>query len=190
MQLSSEDIKTAIRTGNDDEVLDFLYKDTLPVVRNYVMVNSGTMEEADDLFQDAVLYLYNMVYDNKIPDIKNIGGFIFRAAKNSWINKAKKNRRKIPLENTYELVDYGVDSLSIIIDEEKQDALNSLFDKIGEVCKQVMTMQVYQRLSMEEIAMKMNLGNANAAKAQNYRCKKKLAELVTQEPHILALLKP
>lgn len=187
--MSSEDISKAIQSGNDDVVLKYLYSDTLPRVRNHIVKNSGSIEEAEDIFQDAVLNIYQMVYNNKIPHIANIGGFVFQSAKNAWINRAKRESRKTELSDNHEFIDYSEDSLSTIIDSEKHNALASVFEQVGKVCQELMTLAIYQKLSMEEIARKMGLSNANAAKSQNYRCKQRLAELVEQQPALKALLK-
>ncbi len=189
MLISSDDIRNAIRSGNDDDVLEVLYQNTLPKVRSYVQNNRGTKEEAEDIFQDAVLNVYQMVYNNNIESVSNIGGFIFQSCKNAWINKAKRDSRKAPLDDKYEYTQYDDDSLEVIIDEEKQTALNQLFEKIGQTCKELMTMAVYQKLSMEEIAKKMGLTNADAAKSQNYRCKKKMADLIEKQPMLKTLFR-
>ena len=50
-----------IKKGDNDKALKYLYKDPLRKVRTYILSNSGSMEDADDVFQDAIVVLFHYV---------------------------------------------------------------------------------------------------------------------------------
>lgn len=185
---SDETIVQAILKGNDSNVLSFLYQSVLPKVRNHILRNKGTIEEANDIFQDAVLILYNRVLEGKFENTPNVRGFIIHASKNLWINRVKRLNKFDSHEINNE--DFVEDKTVIddIITSEQATAIRTLFNMVGEKCKQLLTYSIYLNMSMEEIASKLELPNANAAKTQNYRCKQKLADLVEKHKDLKANL--
>ena len=189
MLFKKPDIKQLIVQGKDKEVLNLLYKTVLPKIRNHVIQNQGTREEADDVFQDSVLYFYKKYKDGTLNNLENIEGYIYLSCKNLWINKVKKDSRNIKLENGQDFESYENDSLSVLINEEKVYAFKKLFEIVGEKCKQMLLYTIYDKLSMEEIAVKMNISSANAAKTQHYRCKQRLIELVENDQFLKTTLK-
>jgi len=57
---SDKAILEAIRNG-EDGVLMHLYKQVLPKIKNYILKNNGSEDDAKDIFQDAVVIFYNML---------------------------------------------------------------------------------------------------------------------------------
>src|SRR6187402_1717294 len=93
---SDSQILAAIAKG-DDSILEHLYRQVLPKVKNYVQRNSGTVDDARDVFQDAVIIFYKHVKLGKFNAEHDIAGFIFSISRNLWINAAKKKNRVIAL---------------------------------------------------------------------------------------------
>lgn len=187
--MKRDDIIHAIHKGEDRKLLDFLYKKIYPKVRRYVTGNSGNEPDSEDVFQEAILVLYKQVADDKYNNILDFEGFLMGVSKNIWINKARKMSRFEDREFNDELVGKETfDPLIKLIMEEKWTAFDKLFNQLGEKCRELLTYSVYEKLSMEEIAVKMNFTNANTAKTNNYRCKQKLTELVMENQELANLL--
>src|SRR6478609_5128149 len=95
-----QEIIDAIRTGNNSFVLNHLYKIALPKIIRLVVQNNGDEEEAKDVFQDAVIALFNTVKLNKYDERKEIDGFLYFVARNLWINRIKKKNRQQDIMDT------------------------------------------------------------------------------------------
>src|SRR5438105_811215 len=88
------EILEAIRKGKDKEVVKSLYDNVLPNVERFVCSNSGSQEDAFDVFQDALLIFYKQVIAGNYDHTKyKIAGFVYTISKNMWINHAKKQGR-------------------------------------------------------------------------------------------------
>jgi RNA polymerase sigma factor (sigma-70 family) len=189
LQKKNNQILEAIRLNNNDLVLNQLYKELLPSIKKLILKNGGSDEEAKDIFQDAVLILYNQVKLNRFDESKEIGAFVYSVARNLWINRAKKLNRQSSLTEAHLDSQAYVSPLSDLITSEKETAIATLMNGVGEECKQLLKYSTYEKLSMKEIAEKMNLSSDGVARTYNYRCKQKLAELIKKNPSLIALFK-
>ncbi len=184
-----KDIIKAIKTGNNELVLNQLYKEILPRIKKMILKNSGTEEDAKDIFQDTVLIFYNQVKLNKFDESKEIGGFMYSVARNLWINKAKTSNRFIQIATEESLKDSEKNALEDMISQEKIQAIETMMNQVGEECKTLLKYSIYDKLSMKEIAQKMGYTSEGVAKTYNYRCKQKLVNLVKDNPFIISIFK-
>jgi RNA polymerase sigma factor (sigma-70 family) len=184
-----KDIIKAIKTGNNELVLNHLYKEILPRIRKMILKNSGTDEDAKDIFQDTVLIFYNQVKLNKFDESKDVGGFMYSVARNLWINRAKIKNRFVQLESNESSHGSEGNVLNDLISQEKTLAIEEVMNQIGEECKKLLKLSIYDKLSMKEIAEKMGYTSDGVAKTYNYRCKQKLISLVKDNPYIISLFK-
>ncbi|MFL5728639.1 MAG: RNA polymerase sigma factor [Cytophagaceae bacterium] len=183
---TDQDIINAIRQGQDQKVLSFLYSDVLPKVKGFILKNQGSVDEAKDIFQDAVIRFYDAVKEEKFEGNSSIATYIFAISKNLWINTVKKKNKHIS-DDQLELTDSSVNLLEDIISQEKIDAVNSLLKKLGENCEKLLKYSIYDNLSMKEICEKMDYSSEDVAKTYNYRCKQKLIQLAADNAHIMNL---
>jgi RNA polymerase sigma factor (sigma-70 family) len=173
---SDSHIIESLLSGNDDRVISSLYQDVFPSVKNYIVSNSGDEEEAYDLFQDAMVLLYNQVRKGEFSEKYKIRGFLYTVSRNLWINRTKRLNRNTSLEslNNIEIVEDNV--FDNIVSKEKRELVLKVFELLDEKCKEILKCSVFLKMTMEDIMLKMGFSSVNAAKTQNYRCKKMLSE--------------
>jgi RNA polymerase sigma factor (sigma-70 family) len=190
MKLTYRELNEAISSGDDSKVLSYLYANLLPKVRNHIIRNNGSKDEANDIFQDAVIILYRNAVEGKLENVMNISGFLFQIAKNLWINRAKQSGRIGSITDRESEIASSDDSVvENMLSEEKRSALAELFALVGEKCLKLMELHLYEKKSMEEIGQLLNIGGPNAVKAQHYRCKQKLIELMDERQDLKQILK-
>ena len=175
-----------IGEGNEDRVLSFLYKEILPVIRKYIVNNQGSIDEANDIFQDAVVRFYHSVKQGNFKGNCSIKTFLFGISKNLWINYLQK-KGKSTREFEWTNLEDKIDLEGELISNEKSKAVNDLLSVLGDRCEQLLKFSVYDNLSMKEIAIKMGFANENVAKTNNYRCKQKLMLLITENNQLKQL---
>jgi len=187
---SDKQIIEAIRLGNNRDALKSLYLSVLPNVERHICKNSGSKEEAFDIFQDAVMVFYKHVQQNTFDEARyKIGGFLFTVSKNLWINYVNKKAlgNKWTKQQKYETeTDLNIEEN--IISEERKSLLDKLFQRLGDECTKILTFSIYQDLSAKEIADKIG-SNENAVRVNAYRCRKKLREMVYENASLLKSLK-
>ena len=89
MAYKDKDIIQSIRKGENTRILKHLYAKILPKICRYIRKNSGTEDDAFDIFQDGVVIFYRHVMSGNYRDDYDISGFLYTVCRNLWINKVK-----------------------------------------------------------------------------------------------------
>ncbi len=183
-------IVDSIEKGDNSSALKHLYGEPLKKVRNYILKNNGSRDDANDVFQDAVIALFNLIKKGKYDRSKDLNGFLYVVAKNLWVDKIRKDKKReiTDFSESYDHTDYS-DHLKSMMSQEKLTAFQTLFNMQTPRCKALLHYSIYEKLSMKEISDKMGMSNENVAKATNYRCKQALAKLIEENKGLTSSLK-
>jgi RNA polymerase sigma factor (sigma-70 family) len=180
-----------ILNESGNKALTYLYDNTLSKVRKYVMKNSGLRDEADDIFQDAVIVFFQKVKENKYDPQMNLEAFVYTVARNLWIDKARRDKRMLRYENVGQFEyksDYS-DQLNVLIEKEKTSAMRKVFEMLDEKCQKILHYYLFEKKSMKEISQLMGYSSDDVAKTNHYRCKGYLSKLVQNDKQLVNLLK-
>lgn len=172
-----------VKKGESDNALLYLYKTIQPKVTRWILQNNGSIEEAQDIFQDSVIVFYKYIVENKFKESESIEGFIYSVAKNKWINRAKQQQKITSLSG-----DYSSTHEEFQEKEANTKNIEALLEQLGEVCKELLTYSIFYKMTMDDIALRMNYSNANAVKTKNYKCKQRLVKLVKDKESLRSLL--
>ena len=175
-KISDINIINGVR-DQDDKILNWLYDNYFQSVRNHVLNNSGSDDDVSDVFQDAIIVLYNQITEDKLRLTSDLKGYFFGIARNVWNSQLRKKQKTIELE--FDLPD----------EEETEDqsdpTLERIISRVFQLLKpdQQMVLNLFSDgLSYEEIAEKLNLKNEVYARRKKYLCKEALLELVKEDP--------
>ncbi|MEM9981431.1 MAG: sigma-70 family RNA polymerase sigma factor, partial [Bacteroidota bacterium] len=133
--------------------------------------NSGTEEEAKDVFQDALIVFWQKARKNDFQLTSKISTYLYSVCLNLW---RKELERKSRLSNEEK---DGVTEITWE-KEEKFRLIHQCLGKLGETCRKVLYYYYFDGLSMQDIAEKLGFANADTAKTKKYKCKKELDEIV------------
>lgn len=165
--MSDSIIINQIRSGDHSKAFYRLYKG-FSAVRKYVVQNSGTTDDAKDIFQDALIVLNEKV---KQPDFElsaNLTTYLFAIAKNKWLCELRKRNRPLP-----EIQEEHLNEEQ----EEKFLLAEKALLKIGEKCQEILISFYVAKKTMEEIAKKFGFSGERSAKNQKYKCLEKAREI-------------
>lgn len=181
--MREEQIPELIRQGKDREVISLLYKKVLPLVKRFVVKHSGRKEDANDVFQDALMVFYKQVIKGTFDPKYKVYGYLYRLSINYWINKIKKDSRMQLVDEmgSFEKEEMS-DQREELVAGGDENLLHSLFSAIGEKCIELLNYTIYSQLLMEDIMVRMNFPSVSAVKMQQQRCKKKLIEEIEKNP--------
>ncbi|MGQ9620399.1 MAG: RNA polymerase sigma factor [Bacteroidales bacterium] len=73
-KLSDNDIIEGIRR-QDEKVLNYLYDNYFKLVKNHVIKNKGNSDDVYDVFQDAIVLLYQKICENNFELTSELKGF-------------------------------------------------------------------------------------------------------------------
>ncbi|PIB33979.1 RNA polymerase subunit sigma [Reichenbachiella sp. 5M10] len=151
----------------DEAALDYLYKKYYKMMTRIVLNNSGTEDEAKDVFQDALLVFWQKAISGSLVLTSKISTYIYSICLNLWrkeLDRKSRNSGEMVEESTFQ--DY--EKL------EKARIVNDCINQLGETCRKILTYHYFDGLSMQDIAEKLDFANTDTAKTKKYKCKKKL----------------
>ncbi len=171
--MKNEKIIELLTSGKQEKAFSYLYN-SFPKVRKHIVTNSGTKEDALDIFQEGLIILYRKV---NIQNIENPEAFLIKSCHFLWNNQIRKNKNK--LATTSETIDLeAIDDLTEIIEKEnKLKQLEHIVLSLGEKCKSIFELFYYQTLDMKSIAIKLGYKNVQTAKVQKYKCMERARNL-------------
>lgn len=162
-----------VRKGESKAFREF-YVAYFGMVRYMIVNNSGTEDEAKDVFQEAMVLLYEKANDENFVLSSSLKTWIYAVCRNKWLKqleKKKKNSRFTDFEHFDAVEEMEEESNSV------HEVLRTSMSRLGVGCRKILLLFYYFKKSMDEIATELNYTNADNAKAQKYKCIQKLKTL-------------
>lgn len=170
---------------NDFEVLQQIYKESLPGVQRYVTKNSGTPDDARDVFQDAIVIIFKKVSKQELVLTTRFNVYLFSICRRLWLKQLKKKwNKEVPFESKREF-GFEDDFAETMLKSRKWELFNKYFQKLSEECQQALKL-LFNGESSKEIAQKMGYSE-DYAKRKKYKCKIQLTDMVRNDPEYRAL---
>jgi RNA polymerase sigma factor (sigma-70 family) len=155
----------------DEKALEFLYKKYYRMMTKMVINNSGTEEEARDIYQDALIVFWQKAVSGKLVMTSKMSTYVYSICQNLWRKELDRKKR---LSNEEKDVSITTDSDV----EERNRIIGECLDKLDETCRKILMYYYFEEMSMQDIADKLGFANTDTTKTKKYKCKKKLDELV------------
>lgn len=169
---------------NNAEVLKQLYTSNYHKIEALVIKNSGTVDHAKDIYQDAFIIVWKHVKnDSFVPKNETaLQGYLYQIARNKWMDVLRSSRFKKTklIKHELALLDKNIDHHEEDEDaffKEKLNQTMEAFKNLGTPCKQLLTAFYFEKASLRDIADKLEI-EENTARTKKYRCMEKLRELV------------
>lgn len=180
MTLNNNQYLKAIEVG-DHKGLEQIYREFAPAVLKLVTSNGGSKEDARDVFQSALIVVYQRMKEDKLTLSGSFGGLLYGISRNIWGNRLQKKSFKevsIPEEAKYTLEETWQDEIE---EEEKRKLLRDKMKQLGVQCRQLLEL-FFANISMEEIRQHLGFGSVSYAMKRKFICKEKLVNLIKEDP--------
>ncbi len=155
----------------DEKALEYLYQKYYRMMTKMVITNSGTEDEARDVYQDALIVFWQKATSGNLVLTSKMSTYIYSICQNLW-RKELDRKKRLSNEEKDAAVSLDMDT------SEREKILAKCIDQLGETCKKVLMFYYFEEMSMQDIAEKLGFANTDTAKTKKYKCKKKLDELV------------
>ncbi len=163
---------------NDRVVIEAIYRDNYSMVQAFVLNNSGNGDEARDIFQEAMIVLFEKAVSGTFELNCQLKTYLYSVCRRLWLKRLQQLQRYGNLiENVEETV--SVDEDLELHEKHNTDfiLMETAMSKIGEPCKSLLDAYYIQRKNMQEIAADFGYTNADNAKTQKYKCLLRLKKL-------------
>jgi RNA polymerase sigma factor (sigma-70 family) len=170
---------------SDAKAIEAIYKNNFNTVQSFVLNNNGTYDDARDIFQEAMIVLYENVKTESFVLTCQIKTYVYSICRRLWLKRLQHlNRYTIPAESLEETV-------AVEEDLEYQEKLNADFaimeramGSLGELCRSLLEAYYLQKKDMTDIATTFGYTNADNAKNQKYKCLLRLKKLFFSQYNI------
>jgi len=167
--------------NNSAEALNKLYVAYFPMVLQFILNNNGDEDDAKDVYQEAIIVLYNKVKSGSFELSSKLKTYIYSVSRRIWLKKLAQQSRK-----TSNIADFE-DVLVVEEDMEQHEQKDMQFDKmklaldgLGEPCKTIIQDFYINNQTMQDICEKFGYTNADNAKTQKYKCLQRLKKIFFQ----------
>ena len=162
--------------------LKILNKSAYPGIRNYILKNSGDLESVKEIYQEAIIILFEKVRKKEFDESKEVEGFLYTVARNKWISIVRKNKIHERFTNsTKQIATHDFETgHEILLKKEVRKEMKIIFNQLSESCQKIIEMATFQNETMDKIAKILGYSSRDVAKTSHYKCKKKLKELILQ----------
>lgn len=163
-------IITLLRNQQADKAFTKLYT-YYSKVEKHILSNSGTKPDAQDIYQEALIVLYNKCQHNDFELTSSLNTYIYGISKYLWSNQLRKKSGKADFDITDAQVTATSNDFDDIVEEQsKLQLAEKVLTQIGQKCLSLLTMFYYQSMSMKDIASKTGHSTEQSAKNAKYKC--------------------
>ena len=176
--LEEEKIVLKGLADNDKQAIETLYRQNYAMIQSFIRNNSGSQDDARDIFQEAMIVLYEKARSGSFELSSQIKTYIYSVCRRLWLKRLNQMQRYSGnLDNIEETVHIEEE----LETHEKKNAdfilMETAMSKIGEPCKSLLDAYYIQKKHMQEIAADFGYTNADNAKTQKYKCLMRLKKL-------------
>ena len=174
-----------------DETIKTIYRNYFDSLSWYVMNNSGSRQDAEDVFQEVVVAFIDLVQKDKFRGESTVKTFLYSLNRHTWLNELKRRGRALAREEKYENEQdrTAPDTGHLIADREGKEEVIKLVGELGETCRKILLLFYYEDFSMKEILEATEYENEQVVRNKKYKCLKQLEQMINENPALMQTLK-
>lgn len=182
-----EEILEGIRL-HDIKILQYVYTTFYSYIKYFIISNSGSDDDAKDIFQEALVVIYRKLDENKLDISCTFKTYLYSVCRLLWLKHLEKRKTKnefsIDNENFIELAD---DTKELSEQNARYSLYQKYFKLLGEDCRKVLEMSL-EKISLKQIAEIMGYKSEKYAKKRKYQCKERLINEIKNDPQFKELV--
>lgn len=190
MEIHSDQQYVQALLDNDNSLLQEMYAKYAPSITNMVLKNNGTEADANDIFQDALIAIYQKAKNEGFKLSCPLGAYLHLICRNRWINELKRkgnNTVTISEDGGYSDIGSDVFKEAAIVQNnfERRALLTKSLALLGEGCKSLLTLN-WSGLPLDTVAEKLSMTYGYVRKKKS-ECMEKLITIVKTAPNFETL---
>ncbi|HET9431957.1 MAG TPA: sigma-70 family RNA polymerase sigma factor [Chitinophagaceae bacterium] len=179
--MKQEPIEKALLLGlarNETKSVETIYRENYNMVQSLVINNNGSSDDAKDIFQEAMVVLYEKVRSGSFELNCQIKTYIYSVSRRLWLKRLQlQNRYSAPVDLLENLVQVDDEIEAHERRNTEFEMMNKAIGSLGEPCKSLLEAYYLQKRNMQEIAASFGYTNSDNAKNQKYKCLMRLKKI-------------
>lgn len=174
----SEQILLKGLAANDNKIIEIIYKQNFATIQSFILNNNGTYDDARDIFQEAMIAMYEKAQTNSFVLTCKINTYIYSICRRLWLKRLQQIGK---FSNSLEKIEE-----TVLVDEDvalyyKRDNDFKIMEQallgLGEPCRSLLEGFYIKKMDMQQLSEKFGYTNADNAKTQKYKCLIRLKKL-------------
>jgi RNA polymerase sigma factor (sigma-70 family) len=161
-----------------EKALTQLYKQTFPMVLHYVKRNSGTEQDAKDLFQDALIIFYEKAVSGQLTLTASASTYLVSICRKRWLRELYQRSHWESTEGQELDLSQSPDDFELT-EPASEPSLMKYVEQLGATCQNILLSFYYFRQTMEQIAEQHQYRNIRTATVQKFKCLERLRKSVS-----------
>jgi RNA polymerase sigma factor (sigma-70 family) len=183
-----------------DATLQYLYKEYYPQVQRIVNKHGGGEQDARDLFQEALIIIFNKLNSNNLVIKTSFHNYFIVLCRFIWFrqnnitldHKTDDDPPAEPPASDTPTPGLDDDPGESVLRQYRENQYEKIYQrhyrKLGRDCKKVLK-SFFKKKSFREIAARMNYSNEDYARRKKYLCMQQLLKMVNADPEFIELKK-
>jgi RNA polymerase sigma factor (sigma-70 family) len=168
----SEEVLILGLQRGDKQALERIYSAYWPTIAQFVRLNKGSEQEAEDLYQEGILAFYEQVRKGSFQMNCSIKTYLYSICRNKWLSQLRAQKHVTDIEEYREILAQEETDNSLPLPNESE--IRQAIEGLGEPCRTILLDFYYHHMSLEQVAEQLHYANANVAKQQKFRCVERL----------------
>jgi len=173
--------------AGDATVIKEFYKKNYAYIKRHILQNSGVDTDAEDVFQDALMVIYQKSILDSLELQVSIKTYFYAVCKNIWRNRLRKKSKEMVDTN---LVNTSSGITDVILEDleniEREQLYRKHFLSMSDRCREILNL-FFAGNSMKEIALLIDSSEGYARK-KKFECKETLIKMIEKDPIYLELI--
>lgn len=167
-------LRQALLTDRD-RALTHLYQQAFPLVRRHVRRHGGSAPDAQDVFHDALIILYEQAVGGTLVLTASASTYLVGTARHLWHHEQRR-RTRLPQDA---VADELRDELPAEPDAEPASfAVLDYVAQLGEKCRDILLAFYYFQQPLTQIAAAHRYRTVRSATVQKFKCLERLRRSV------------
>jgi RNA polymerase sigma factor (sigma-70 family) len=164
--------------NNEKEAVFEFYEKEFTKIASLIISNKGTVEDAKDVFHDALVILMDKYRWGSLSLESSPGSYLYAICRNLWYEHLRRLKKANNFKEV-ELHHYPDVAVDYYDEEPEQfDTVKKALDALGNPCKQLLELYYYRNHSWEQIAASLGYNSAGSARNQKYKCLERIRKQV------------
>jgi RNA polymerase sigma factor (sigma-70 family) len=164
----SDDLLVDKLKSEESASFELLYKFYFPTTANFIRQNSGSSQDAEDIFQETVIILLKKVRQPEFVLTASLKTYLFSISRNLWLKKLRGDKYAVIAadHSLLETQDFPLDQE----ENAREEKLTTWLQKITANCRRILKAIFYFNEPIDNLMKKMGWKNKHTAANQKYKC--------------------
>ncbi len=175
----------ALVEGNS-RIISKIYSTNFTQVKRFILQNKGGVEDAEDVFQKALLQIAVRHKKEGIQINSNFDAYLFTVCKNLWRRELNSKKNRVTNQEVIELVSDAKENANALVEQKRHELFLEKLNLVSDNCKKILSL-FFAKVPYAEIVESTEYNSETVVRQRVFKCKKKLTDLIRGDKRYLSL---